>query len=167
MCKITASAIQQDGKAVATAVLSIATALEPTNPTLAAQLTTDASALTAATSNWTTGSAVADINDAAQVIETAMALIPQTAPYASFVAIAVAALDILIANLATQPTQTPVTPVANARAVVGHIDSLPMNPWRGKAEIHVHEHGIRPAFEKAWNGAVDAQPALGFQKITI
>jgi hypothetical protein len=167
MCKVTASAIQQDAKAVATAVLSIATALEPTNPTLAAQLTEDADALTAATANWTTGSAVADINDAAQVIETAMALIPQTAAYAPFVAIAVAALDILIANLSTQSTQSSTTPVANAKALLKHVDSLPPNPWRGKAQINVHEHGIRPAFEKAWNGAVDANSTLGFQKITI
>jgi hypothetical protein len=167
MCKVTSSAIQADGKAVGTAVLSIATALQSTNPTLAAQLTKDAQAIEAATANWTEGSTTAVINDAAQVIEQAMALIPLTAPYAPFVAIAVSALDILIANLSTQPTQTPVTPVANARAVVAHIDSLKPNPWRGKAEINVHLRGIRPAFEKSWNDAVAANPGLGFSRITV
>ena len=162
MCKVTASAIQGDAAAVAKAIQSIANAVQATDPSLAAQLNAAAAALVAATADWTTGSAVADINDAAQAIEALLAAIPLTAPYAIFVGIAVAALDILIGNLGTQTTQTTNT-VANARAVLAHVDTLPVNPWRGKAEIHRHVfEGPRAAFIGTWNDARKANPTLGF-----
>lgn len=104
MCKVTPTQIAADGQAVATAINSIAA--QPTiNPTVAADLKTASATLVAATSNWKTGDPVDDINTAAAAIEAVMADIPTTAPYASFVAIAVAALDILMANLSTQPAQ--------------------------------------------------------------
>lgn len=164
MCKVTTQAIQSDAAAVATAIDNIAA-----QPDISATLKTDldaaAAALVAATSNWTTGSPVAVINDAAQAIEALLAAIPSTAPYAVFVGIAVAALDILIGNLATQPTQTAST-VANAKAVLLHIDSLPANPWRGKAQIHRHVfEGPRAAFIGTWNDAVAANPTLKFSKL--
>jgi len=165
MCKVTAQQIQQDAAAVAKAVTSIATALEPTNPTLSQQLAAAAATLVTATSNWTTGSAINYINDAAQVIEAILAAIPLTAPYAAFVGIAVAALDILISNLATQPTQTTNT-VANARAVLAHVDTLPSNPWRGKATIHRHVfEGPRSALVNTWNDECDKQPDLDFPRL--
>lgn len=166
MCKITASAIQSDAAAVAKAIQSIANAVQATDPSLATQLNAAAAALVAATSNWTTGSAVADINDAAQAIEALLAAIPFTAPYAAFVGIAVAALDILIGNLSTQSTQTSST-IANAKAVLAHIDTLPANQWRGKAQIHRHVfEGPRSAFIGTWNDEVEKQPTLGFPKLS-
>ena len=162
MCKITAAVIQADALAVAKAVQSIAKALQAADPTLAADLNTAATALIAATSNWTTGSAIADINDAAQAIEALLGAIPLTAPYAIFVGIAVAALDILIANLGTQSTQTANT-IGNAKAVLAFVDTLPANHWRGTAEIHRHVfEGPRAAFVGTWNDAVKANPALNF-----
>lgn len=162
MCKVTVSAIQQDAAAVAKAVQSIANAVQATDPSLASQLNAAAAALLAATANWTTGSAVADINDAAQAIEALLAAIPLTAPYAAFVAIAVAALDILIGNLATQPTQTANT-VGNARALLAHVDTLAPNPWRGQAQIHRHIfEGPRDALIGTWNDARAKQPELNF-----
>jgi hypothetical protein len=165
MCHVTATQIQQDAAAVAKAVNSIATAVATTDPTLSAQLAAAAAALVAATSNWTEGSAVADINDAAQAVEALLGAIPETAPYAAFVAIAVAALDILIANLSTQPAQTTNT-LANAKVVLAHVEAMPPNPYRGKAQIHRHMfEGPRTALIKTWNGQVDKQPELGFAKL--
>ena len=161
MCKVTANAIKADGAAVAQAITDIAN-----QPSITPQLKTDllaaAAALVAATSNWTTGSPVAIINDAAQAIEALLAAIPQTAPYAVFVGIAVAALDILIGNLGTQPVQGANT-FANAKAVLAHIDTLPANPWRGQAQIHRHVfEGPRSALIGTWNDARKAHPELNF-----
>ena len=164
MCKVTAAAIQQDAATVANAVEQIAN--QPAvSPQLKSELDAAAAALVAATPGWTAGSATADINDAAQVIEAALAAIPLPAPYAIFVGIAVDALDILIANLATQPAQATST-VANARAVLAHVATLPSNPWRGKAQIHRHVfEGPRAAFVGTWNDAVDKTPVAGFKKL--
>ncbi len=164
MCKITAAAIASDGQAVATALLAIATATEATNPTLAANLSTAAATLVKATTGWKTGDAVDDINTAATVIESILAAIPLTAPYASFVAIAVAALDILIGNLGTQSAQTP-NVVANAQLIQAHVDALPENPYRGLVTVRPSIFGVRHSFTSKWNGQVDAQPELGFPKI--
>jgi hypothetical protein len=166
MCKVTASAIQQDAAALAKAVNSIATALVTTDPTLSKELSAAAATLVTATANWTTGSAIADINDAAQAIEALLGAIPLTAPDAVFVGIAVAALDILIANLSTQPVQTTNT-IANARAVLAHVDTLPTNHWRGTAQIHRHIfEGPRAAFVGTWNDQVNKQPLPGFSKLS-
>lgn len=165
MCKVTVSAIQSDAAAVARAVQSIANALRAADPALANQLDAAAAALLAATANWTTGSPVALINDAAQAIEAILGAIPLTAPYAIFVGIAVAALDILIANLATQPKQTAST-FTNAKTVLAHVDTLPPNHWRGTAEIHRHVfEGPRSALVGTWDDAVEAHPELGFAKL--
>ena len=165
MCKITAAEIKTDGAAVAQAINNIATIEAATDPTLAGQLSAAANGLLAVTNNWTTGSPVAIINDAAQAIEALLAAIPLTAPYAVFVGIAVAALDILIGNLGTQATQATNT-VANAKAVLAFVDTLPTNPWRGKAQIHRHVfEGLRSALIGTWNDAVKANPKMGFHKL--
>lgn len=168
MCKVTAAAIQSDAATVAKAVDSIATAVQATDPTLSSELTTAANALLTATANWTTGSPVAIINDAAQAIETVLGSIPLTAPYATFVGIAVAALDILIGNLGTQTTQaTGTNTIANAHAVLAHVATLPPNPYRGKAEIHRHVfEGPRSALVNTWNDQTEKQPELKFPKLS-
>lgn len=99
-CAPTDTQIQQDGNVVATAILNIAALEQPVNPALAAQLVTAANDLKSATANWTTGSTVAIINTAAQAAEIALAAIPQTAAFAPLIPIAVAALDLLIENVA-------------------------------------------------------------------
>jgi hypothetical protein len=166
MCKITDKAIQADGAAVASAVNSIVLALAATNPTLATELTKAADTLVAATSGFTTGSVTTDINTAATAIEAILAAIPVTVPYAAFVAIAVTALDILIANIQTQPTQTNDT-VDNAVVLKAHIATLPANPFRGQVSIHRHfAEGPRSALVRTWNDEVDVNPQPGFSKLT-
>jgi hypothetical protein len=166
MCKVTATQIAADGKAVGAALQSIANAVEATNPALSTDLTAAASTLVTATANWKTGTPVDDINTAANAVEVILAAIPQTAPYAVFVGIAVAALDILISNLSTQPAQATGNFIANARTVAAHVDTLPANPWRGQAVIQ-HHGDLRKGFEATWNTAADANPALGFSSITV
>ena len=166
MCKVSSASIAADGQAVSAALLSISTALATTNPTVAADLSTAAKTLVAATSGWKTGDPVDDINTAATAIESILAVIPATAPYATFVAIAVAALDILIANLGTQSTQTPTNTVANALQVRTAVRALPDNPFRGLVQIHRHVgQSYRGALVDTWNEQVDAQPELAFPKL--
>lgn len=98
--------VQQDGAAISTAILSIAAQEQPINPTVAAQLVMAANGLRTATANFTTGSAVADINAAANVAEVVLQAIPQTAAFAPLVPIAIAALDLLIENAGAGATST-------------------------------------------------------------
>ena len=167
MCKINSQTIAADGQAVATACNAIATAVQVTNPTLAADLRAAATALVAATANWQTGTPTTDINTAATAIEAVLAAIPQTAAFAPFVAIAVAAIDVLLGNISTQAIQMGVK-LADIVAVTDHIDTLPANPWRGQYKMHgfrSHFEGPRAAFTQAWNGEVDKTPELGFPKL--
>ena len=164
MCKISPASIAADGQAVAKAVASISVAVEATNPNLSTDLNTASAALVAATANWQTGTPVADINTAAAAIEAILASIPQTALYATFVAIAVAALDILIGNLGTQSTQT-ANVVGNALALQAHVETLPENPYRGLVTIRPSVFGIKHAVVSKWNKQVEAQPELNFVKL--
>jgi hypothetical protein len=100
-----ATQIKNDGAAVAAAAENVATALQATDSSLASKLEMAAQALQAVTQNFTAGSAVAYINDAANAVEVILALIPITAPFAALIPIVVAAIDLLIANLPA-PTST-------------------------------------------------------------
>ena len=169
MCKITAQEIKTDGAAVAQAINNIATIVATTNPTLGGQLSSAANGLLAVTNNWTTGSPVADFNDAASAVEAALALIPQTSALVPFVEIAVTALDILIANIGTSPAagqpaaEITLKGVKDTKAAIA---KLPPNPYRGKIDIERHSWQTpRTAFKNAWNKHVDAAPELGVAKI--
>ena len=144
-CTVTAAQISSDGQTVANALLAIAKLEAVADPSLAANLTSAANALIAATANWTSGSGLAIFNDAAQVAEAALAAIPQTAIIAPLIPIAVAALDILIADISS--------------GSVGL--SANVNPYRGKAQIH-HRFLRSPEgdFKAAWNTVVNAHPDL-------
>jgi hypothetical protein len=139
-CTPSAAEIAADGNAVATALLSIAALEQPTDPTAAANLTTAANALKAATANWTTGSPTADINSAATAVEVVLASIPQTAIYAPLVAITVAALDAILAA----------TGVKSAEATASK------NPYHGMAKIHrsLLHPTLEGAFKAAWKKAI-------------
>ena len=166
MCKVVASVVAADGKAIDAALISIANVEQPINPTVAADLLAAGTALVTATANWQTGSAVNDINTAAAAIEAILNVIPATAPYAVFVAIAVAALDILMANLGAQSALTG-NYIKDARMVAKAIDNLPPNHWRGQAKIQ-HNGDLRKGFENTWNAEVDARPDIkGFSHITV
>jgi hypothetical protein len=171
MCKVTPSQIAADGNAVAQACNSIAAILEATNPTLAADLRTAATALQAATANWKTGDPTDDINTAGIAVEAVLAAIPMTAPYAAFVAIAVAALDVILANTATQAAQEALPPssqpVAKALLIKDHVETaLPDNPYRGMVHIHrMPWEGPRTALVNAWNKEVEKVPEVGIPKL--
>ena len=165
MCKINDAQIQADASAVATAITTIAIALATTDPGLADGLATAAKTLVAATANFKTGDAVDDINTAALAIEALLNAIPETAPYATFVGIAVAALDVLISNLSTQSVQTGDS-VPDAVAVLKNISTLPENHFRGMVQIHRRWcEGPRSALIRTWNDQVEKQPGLGFPKL--
>jgi hypothetical protein len=170
MCQITANEIKQDGAAVAAAVNNIATVLASEgNTALAKQLSDAANALLAVTNNWTTGSAVAEFNDAAQAVEAVLALIPQTSALVPFIEIAVTALDILIANVGTSPAAgqpaTEITPTS-VKQMQARIATFPPNPYRGLVTIERHHfQSPRSAFKNKWNATVDAAPNSGIAKI--
>ena len=165
MCKVTASTIQADGKVVGTAIDSLAAAIQPTDPTLAAKLKTAGDALIAVTANWQQGNAQAIIVDAEQGVIVVLNLIPLTSPYAPLAAIVFAALNLLIANSTTQPAQTG-DMIADAHALLTKAAGTNMDsPWFGKATIkHEILRSPRKDFEAAWN---EAAPPLGVAKITI
>ena len=164
MCKAIEAQIPADGAAIAKAVSAIAALEQSSNPELATELNAAAGVLVVATANWKTDTPTDDINTAATALQAILAAIPLTAPYATFVGIAVAALDILIANLATQGQQTTST-IANARLVLAYIDAMPENPYRGMVHIKSSWLGPRRALHNAWNNQVDLQPELGIKKL--
>lgn len=166
MCKISAAQIAADGKAVGTAVLDIAGLLQTTDPSLAQQLTAAANALIQVTSTWTTGSAVAILEDAENAVVVVLNLIPVTSAFAPFIAIAFAALNLLIANAQTQTQQTG-DAVHDAHLLLTTAKTLNTNsPWFGKAVIKHHFlNSPQKDFTSTWNTAVDANPGLGVPKI--
>jgi hypothetical protein len=169
MCHITAAEIKTDGAAVAAAINNVASIVATTNPTLGGELSSSANGLLAVTNNWTTGSPVADFNDAASAVEAALALIPQTSALVPFVEIAVTALDILIANIGTSPAAgQPAQEITlkSVKETKAAIAKLPPNPYRGKIDIERHSWQTpRIAFKNAWNKQVDVAPQLGVSKI--
>lgn len=165
MCKPTASELAGDGKAVQQALDSIAALEQTTNPALATQLTNAGQAIANTTAVWKTGDPVDDVNTAAIVAEQVLALIPPLAPYATFIAIAVAALDVIIGNLSTQSAQTG-NVVSDALKVRSAVKALPANPYRGLVQIHRHFlQNYRSAFVDRWNEQVDFEPTLGIAKL--
>jgi hypothetical protein len=152
-CTVSVAQIKADGAAVAQAVSSIAAIEQATDPALAAKLTDAANALLAITNNWTTGSSVALFNDAANAVEVVLALVPQTAAIAPLIPIAVAAIDILIANI--NPAQAS---LVKAKASY--------NPYRGKVVInHRFGRSVEGDFKATWNGVVKLYPALSSAKL--
>lgn len=165
MCKVTSQMIVSDGQAVGQALENLATAIQGTDPTVAADLNSAGQAVIAATSNWQEGSALTDVEDAEQAAIAVLNVIPVTSNFAPLVAIAFAALNLLIANAQTQSQQTGDS-VTDAHALLVKAKSLNSDsPWAGKAHIH---HDImrspRKDFEAAWNGA--AKP-LGVKTVTL
>jgi hypothetical protein len=168
MCKVTDAMIVADGAAVGQALENLGAAVATTDPTLSTNLIAAGKAVVAATANWATGDTLTDIETAEQGAIVVLNAIPVTSAYAPLVAIAFAALNILIANLQTQPATpaNPATETVSAHALLVHAATLNTNsPWKGKAKI---EHGWRRTprqdFEAAWNKA--ATP-LGVATITL
>jgi hypothetical protein len=145
-----ATQIKNDGAAVAAAAENVATALQATNSALASKLEMAAQALQAVTQNFTAGSTVAYINDAANAVEVIMALIPITAPFAALIPIVVAAIDLLISNL---PASSAVKAMARP---------APYNPYRtpNVDKLITHRFGRSKAgdIKAAFNTMATAHP---------
>lgn len=147
-CTYSTAAIQADANAVATACHQIANVLAATDAVLADRLNMAATALMNAVANFQTGSVATDINTAANIIEVVLASIPLTAPYSALIAIAVTALDVLLANIpgnATAALALPRTP----------------NPYRGAATISHHfMYSPSADFKTAWNAKAATTPGF-------
>ena len=166
MCKISPATIAADGAAVGKALNQIAAACQATNPTLASDLNLAASALVAATANWTTGTPTTDIETAANAILAVLSAIPETAPYAVFVGIAVDALELLIANASTQNKQTGTDQVKDALVVRTALLAPEPNPWTGVVTIKRHPFESYPnAIRRYWNNGVDETQLPEFSKL--
>lgn len=157
MCKVTDAMIVADGAAVGQALENLGAAVATTDPSLATSLEAAGKAVVAATANWQTGSTLTDIETAEQAAIVVLNAIPVTSPFAPLVAIAFDALNVLIANLQTQPgtAANPSTETVSAKALLAHADTLNTDsPWKDKAKIH-HEwmRSPRKDFEAAWNSA--------------
>lgn len=111
--------VQQDGNAIAIALLNIAAQEQALDPTISAKLVQIANDLKAATANFSTGGSIAIVNDALTAASIVLASIPQTAAFAPLVPIAEAAIDILIANIGGTPAPTTVA-AAHARIAGPH-----------------------------------------------
>lgn len=168
MCKISAQQIAADGKAVGDAVLQIAKLVQLTDPALAAQLTAAANALIDATANWQSGSTIALIIDAENAVIAVLNLVPPAAPYAAFVAIAFAALNLLLANTTSQPKLT-ANYIHDTKLVITAAEAAnASSPWYGKAVIvHHFRHSPAQDFEQAWNDQVALAPTLGMVAIHV
>lgn len=153
-----------DAQAVANACLSIAKIEQTASPTLADNLTAAANALIAATTGWTSGSPTAIINDAAIVVQAALAAIPETAAIAPLIPIAIAALDIILAN--TQPSPAPSAAVLQARAAAATNPYAPTakaieSALNHRSFTHWTKTGnLRPAFTSMWNKTAKSTPGL-------
>jgi len=146
-CTPTDEQIRADANAVAIACQSIAALIQKTDPALADKLSMAATALVGAVANWKTGNLTDDINTAANVIEVTLAAIPLTAPYAGLVAIAVAALQVLLANIPNNKVQALAIPVNAA------------NPYLERAKInHRLGRSLEGDFRAAWNAEAAKVP---------
>ncbi|MGB6719361.1 MAG: hypothetical protein WBE72_01090 [Terracidiphilus sp.] len=168
MCKVTDAMIVADGAAVGTALENLGAAVATTDPSLSTSLESAGKAVVAATANWQTGDVLTDIETAEQAAIVVLNVIPLTAPIAPLVAIAFAALNVLIANLQTQPgtAANPSTETVSAHTLLARAATLNTDsPWYGKAAIKHHWlNPPRKDFESAWNSA--AVP-LGVATITV
>jgi hypothetical protein len=176
MCTITASEIQADGMAVSNALLAVAKIEAAISPTLAANLTTAAQALLAVTSTWTSTSAITLFNDAATAAEIALAAIPETAAIAPLIPIAIAALDILMAQLPTSPAAGKVAAKLGPKEYKAMNDRIAAyafthpNPYRLSVPTsilihHAFMRSPRDDFRAAWNSVAKAHPDLAGARI--
>jgi hypothetical protein len=165
MCKLNSNQVQIDGATIASALKSIAALEQASNPTVAANLITAANALVAATQNWQTGDTTVEIEAAVSSVQAVLAVIPQTAPYAPFVAIASDALVIILANIQTQDKQTG-DQLKDALLVKAQIEAQPDNPWVGVYKIkRLPFESFRSALVGAWNKEADKHPELNVPKL--
>ena len=150
-CTVTSAELKSDTSSLAVALTSLSAALASTDATTAADLSTAAAGLNAVVSSWDTSTAASKINTIASGVETVLAKIPSTSQYVSLVAIAVAAVDALVANVGTKDQVAARERVSSPAMSAALVDYR----QRGVSQIH-HRFGRSAAgdFKAAWNSAI-------------
>lgn len=150
-CTITASQLKNDAAALAAALTSLSAAMSTSDAETAAKLELASESLTSAVNNWDASSSTGVLNTAAAAAETVLAGINSTSKYATLVAIAVAALDVILANTSVAKTSA----VKSTSAESDHL----LLARRTAKKIVAHQLGRSPEgdFKAAWNRAIDAK----------
>lgn len=150
-CTISSNQLRNDAAALASALTSLSAAMSSSDATTSARLELAAESLTAAVNHWDSSTSIGVLNTAAAGAETLLAGISSTSKYATLVAIAVAALDVILANTST--TQTRAVHLSSAES-----DHLLIARLSAK-KLVAHQLGRSPEgdFKTAWNRAIDAE----------
>lgn len=143
--------------ALQSATANLSAALKSTNPQVAADLADASSALSAVVTNWDTTTAAGKLNTIAAGVESALALVPTTSPYVPLIAIAITAVDSILAI--TSPSST----AMSARSIsLTQASNLAI--YRARANGAVKHRILRSQlgdYKAAWNGYVKDHPELG------
>lgn len=97
-CTASSNQLKTETSVLATALTSLASALRSSDADTASQLELAAASLNAMVTNWESSTAAGKLNTVAAGVETALAGISSTSKYAALVAIAVTALDAILAS---------------------------------------------------------------------
>lgn len=146
-CTVSSSQLKADAQALATALTSLSAAMTTEDSATAAKLELAAESLTAVVNNWDASTAAGKLNTAAAGVETVLAGISSTSKYATLVAIAVAALDVILQNTST----------ASAKVKLTNADSDRLLTLRQAGKNAVDHRWGRSElgdFEAAWNKTV-------------
>jgi hypothetical protein len=155
-CTASTSELQSDATTLASALNNLAAAIQGSDATVASNLKTAATALTAAVQSGTTGPAWEQVlNAATSGAEVVLSAIPVTAPYAALLAIAVAAAEAIIANTVSGGTQVKAEATGNNANLLWY-----MRTGRGLLR---HRFGRGPAgdFKASWNAEATATGFTG------
>lgn len=158
-CSITKAQVQGDAIDLANALTSLAAVIQPTDPAIAAKLDTAAAALTAAANGTGSGPTWEQVlNAAAASAEVILAAIPITAPFASLVAIAVTAAELIITNTIGSTGSVKALPEASAQNLV----------WYTKTGNSLIKHralrSVHGDVKAAWNSEAKK---LGYSKAVV
>lgn len=152
-CTVSTAQIESDINIVLTQSSQVVAALGDT--AVAADIQKAQAALQQAEAAWKGGGTVNDVVSALNILEIAIANIPETAQYSAEVDVIVAGIEFVLTNL-----DTPTAAVkANVRAQVS-------NPHKGKVVVKPHMFQSPESAEKAlWNKAVVEHPSPAFHKV--
>ena len=157
-CAVTEAQIVADAQVVASAAQSVGNLLLATDAKLGNDIILAAKDLSAAASQWTSGSTLATITSALNALDIVLASIPipMVQLVAEFLPIAVAGIEAIFANLP-----------ANSVPKMATVRQL--RTYNGKMPIEYIHHRIGRSlegdFKAAWNSAVNAHPELHVAKV--
>lgn len=149
-CTVSSDQLKTDTSALATALKSLASALSSSDADTAAKLELASESLSAIVTNWDSTTAAGKLNTVAAGVETVLAGISSTSKYAALVAIAVTALDVILANTSSSKSTA-------KKALDPEQERLAVDRALGKQLVR-HRLGRSPVgdFKAAWNQAISA-----------